>query len=249
MPGPDHVGRVVIVADGDVEAVPLRRAVEPSAASEERAYVLAADGGALKAEAAGVFPDLVIGDGDSLTAADAERLRGHGTELRIVPSEKEESDTELCVREAIARDARSIDIFGALGGLRPEHTLANLALLALPGLSGRHVTVEHGPATVRLVGSADGPSRVEVHGHEGDFLSLQPIAERVEGVVTDGLLYPLRGEPLHLGPSRGLSNELISDLAVVTVERGRLLLTHTRRDELAVALPDSAGPGSAGAET
>ncbi|MBA3626732.1 MAG: thiamine diphosphokinase, partial [Chloroflexi bacterium] len=134
--------RVVIVADGDVEPMALRRTA--AAEGDERPMVLAADGGALKAEAAGLRVDLVLGDGDSLDEADRGRLRAAGSEVRLVAPEKDLSDTELCLREAVAMGATAVHIHGALGGTRPEHSLANVALLALPELAGLDVRVEHG---------------------------------------------------------------------------------------------------------
>jgi len=241
MSGSDRAERVVIVADGDVDAAALRRAVRPGGQGEARPLVIAADGGALKAEAAGVTPDVVIGDGDSLLPSDAERFGSQGATVTIVPAEKDASDTELCLREAVARDARVIGIFGALGGRRPEHSLANVALLALPELAGRDVSLVHGASTVRLAGVTDGPARIELHGRDGDFVSLQPVDGTVAGVTTAGLRYPLLREPLHHGPSRGLSNELVTERATVTFERGRLLVTHTRRDVLAIDYPRRPG--------
>ena len=46
---------------------------------------------------------------------------------------------------------------------------------------------------------------------------------------THGLRFPLADETLPLGPSRGLSNELLDATAQVTSRRGRLLVIHTRR--------------------
>lgn len=220
--------RVVIVADGDVDAGDLRRAAAAEG-DERRLIVLAADGGALKAEAAGLRVDLVLGDGDSLEAADQERLRAAGTEVRLVAPEKDLSDTELCLREALAMGATAVRIHGALGGTRPEHSLANVALLALPELAGLDVRVEHGAGVMRLFGSAQGPAAIDIFGRPGDFLSLLPLAPVAQGVTTGGLRYPLNDEDLTYGPSRGLSNELLQDHATVTVRRGRLLVTHSQR--------------------
>lgn len=216
---------------GDVEADALRAAAARPAEDGGGPLVICADGGALKAERAGVTPDLILGDGDSLTAADVERFRAQGVDVRLVAPDKEESDSELCLREAIARGASQVVIVGALGGPRPEHSLANVALLALPeaAAAGREVTIEHGAGQVRLVGMADGAASVELSGKATDYLSLQPLAEGAEGVTTEGLRFPLRDEPLTYGPSRGLSNEFLTDTAAVSVRRGRLLITHTRR--------------------
>jgi thiamine pyrophosphokinase len=81
---------------------------------------------------------------------------------------------------------------------------------------------------VRLVGSAAGPGELSIAGGPGDLVSLFPVDATVEDITTEGLRYPLRGESLTLGPSRGLSNELTGQTARVTIGRGRLLVVHTQ---------------------
>ncbi len=221
--------RAVIVANGDVDAAALRRACADDGVGDGT-VVICADGGAMRALAAGVVPDLVIGDGDSLTEADADLLRRDGVSVRIVPADKDQSDTELCIREAVDRDAREVVVLGALGGRRVEHALANIALLALPELRGQSAVIEHGASVVRVIGDPDGPAALELDGSAGDFVSLLPLGDGVEGVTTRGMRYPLRGEPLPLGPARGLSNQLTGSRGGVRVRRGRLMVVHTRRD-------------------
>ncbi len=46
---------------------------------------------------------------------------------------KDESDTELAIRAALARGADALTIVGGLGG-RPDHLIANVGLLALDAL-------------------------------------------------------------------------------------------------------------------
>ena len=60
--------------------------------------------------------------------------------LRAAP-DKDESDMELAVLEAVRRGATRITVLGALGGPRVDHALANVWLLAHPGLAGVEVTL------------------------------------------------------------------------------------------------------------
>jgi thiamine pyrophosphokinase len=75
-----------------------------------------------------------------------------------------------------------------------------------------------------------GPELLEIRGAVGDLVSLLPLSESVVGVTTDGLTYPLRSATLKQGPTLGLSNELSGERASVSVERGRLAVIHTRRE-------------------
>src|SRR5689334_23251718 len=124
---------IVIVAHApDLEARPYLAQIRAADS------LIAADGGALPLLRLGLVPDLVIGDLDSLGAAGEAALREQSVELRRFPRAKDETDLELALLHAAALGATAIDILGALGG-RWDHTLANVALLALPELRGRRV--------------------------------------------------------------------------------------------------------------
>jgi thiamine pyrophosphokinase len=217
----------LIVGDGEA---PSRALVERLFRDRPGAPVLviAADGGALKAEALGLRPNLVVGDLDSLPAADVARLRRQDVPVLSFPAGKDESDTELAVREAISRGAQRLVLIGALGGRRIEHSLANVLLLTMPELAALDAAIVDGPSTLRALGSGE-RRRLELHGAAGDYVSLLPLSERVEGVTTSGLAYELDDEELRQGPARGLSNELTGDHATISTRRGRLLVVHTSR--------------------
>jgi thiamine pyrophosphokinase len=216
--------KALIVADGDV---PSRSALDRLLRFATPDVVVAADGGALKAEALGLDVDLLVGDSDSISAADAERFRTAGAEVIVHPAAKNESDTELAVLEARRRGADSIVVIGAFGGSRLEHTVANLLLLALPDLAAADVVLADGASEVRLL---DAGGTLVVDGQPRDFLSLLPLAPICDGVTTRGLEYPLNDEALPQGPARGLSNVFTGDQATVSLRSGRLLVIHTRHD-------------------
>jgi thiamine pyrophosphokinase len=201
-------------------------------AGAPRPFLLAADGGAARCLDAGLRPDLVVGDFDSLTESPRRALAELGVPLQVADPAKDESDLELCVLEVLARGAKRVTLFGALGSERPEHGLANLLLLADPRLDGHDVVLIGHGARIRRIGTADGPGSIELEGRPGDYVSLLPVAGDVAGVTTEGLRFPLGDEPLTAGPSRGLSNELVGSSARVTTRRGRLLVIHTDATDL-----------------
>lgn len=221
--------RALIVADGDVASrVALDAAWPDWDAGID--LVIAADGGYLRALALGLRPDVFVGDGDSLPAADLARLRAEAIELEISSPEKDESDMELALLSALRRGATSVVMLGALGGRRFDHALANVSLLALPALAGRPVELLDGASRLALVtapGAGGDPVVRPLPGAVGDLVSLLPLDGEVEGVRTIGLAYPLDDEPLMLGPARGLSNVRVHADAAVTVRRGRLLIVES----------------------
>ena len=86
-------------------------------------YVIACDAGWHNARRLGLVPDLVLGDFDS--SCRPEGL-GEG-ELLVLPREKDDTDTHYAARLAAEKGFAQATLLGALGGLRMEHTLANLA--------------------------------------------------------------------------------------------------------------------------
>ena len=222
--------QVLIVAAGDLDARELATlAAPPHGGPLETPLIVAADGGAARCLSAGVTPDVVVGDLDSLPADGLARLRALGVELRVAAADKDESDMELCLLAALEAGAQRVSIVGALGGVRPEHSIANLLLLADPRLDGVEVAVVGEGSRITRIGTAVGPGELAVDGAAGDFVSLFALGAVVEGVITHGLRFPLRGEALPLGPSRGLSNELLGARASVSSRRGCLLVVHTSR--------------------
>lgn len=220
--GPVHA---IVVADGDV---PDRTELDTAWPGWDAgaSVVVAADGGLLRAERLGLRPTLLVGDLDSLPPGDVARTEAAGVPIARARPDKDESDGELAVLAAAAAGARRITVLGAFGG-RLDHALANLGLLAHPALAAHDVAFLDGSARVTLI-TAPGPGGAPVvrplPGAPGATVSLLPFGGDVEGITTRGLRYPLRDEPLSVGPARGLSNVREATDASVSVRRGRLLV-------------------------
>ena len=182
--------------------------------------LVAADGGALPLLRAGLAPSIAIGDMDSIGEDGLAELAARAVELRRYPREKDETDLELALLHAAAAGANEIDVLGALGG-RWDHTLANVALLALPELRGRRVRLLADGQTLFAVRDA-----AAIEGRRGDPVSLIPLAGAARGVTTAGLLYPLQDATLSFERARGVSNVLIEPPGRVSLREGLLLVVH-----------------------
>lgn len=206
--------RAVVVADGD----PASSDAGIAAGAD---LLIAADGGAGWLEEIGQRPDLLVGDLDSVDVAVVDRLAAAGTEVIRHPVDKDASDTELAIGEALRRGADEVIVLGALGGPRLDHELANLLLLADPVLATAAVRIVQGPTTVRVL---RGPESMTLSGAAGSSVTLLPIGGDATGVTTAGLRYPLAGEALRTGRSRGLSNVVADAPASVALAAGTLLV-------------------------
>ena len=206
--------RAVVVAGGELDPVDV-------ALLDGADLVVAADAGALTLDRLGARPDVLVGDLDSIDAESVGRIRAGGTRVERHPTDKDASDTELAVEEAAAAGAERIEILAALGGSRLDHELATLLLLADPAWRDRDLRIVRGGITVRALRAGE---RLELLGGTGDTVSLLPVGGDAGGVRTRGLRWPLTGETLRLGRSRGLSNEIVAAPASVEVGSGTLLL-------------------------
>ena len=185
--------------------------------------LVAVDGGADALRRAGLVPSVLVGDLDSISPAALDDLRSLGVEVITLPTAKDETDTEAALRLAVDRGATDIKVFNALGGPRLDHLVGNLLVLPAPWLAPVRVVLVDGRHEAFLV-RGDSP----VQGRVGDTISLLPLTSTVEDVWTQGLLYPLRGEPLRQGQTRGVSNEMTGGHARVTHGPGELLLIRYR---------------------
>ena len=214
--------RALIVAAG---APPERAALDRAwpGWADGAGLVVAVDGGADTADRLGLRPDLAVGDFDSIAPGGLERLRAAGIPVEVVSEAKDESDTELAIRAALSRGADALTIVGGLGG-RPDHLIANVALLALDALGERSVELLDDRSRISLL---RGPGRRELRGRVGDLVSLLPLGRGVDGVSTAGLAWPLADEALPVGPARGLSNVRVEPVASVALHSGLLVVVET----------------------
>jgi thiamine pyrophosphokinase len=212
--------KAIVVAGGDA-------APEDAAQLTGADAVIAADSGAAWLEAVGRQPDLVIGDMDSIAPDLLARLKALGVPIELHRADKEASDAELALARAVAIGAKEIAILGGFGGQRLDHELANLLLLSDERWSGVELRLVRGATTARAL---RGGRQGELEGRAGDLVTLLPVGGDATGVRTRGLRYPLDGETLHLGRSRGLSNLIEEAPASVSLEQGSLLVIETRKE-------------------
>lgn len=181
--------------------------------------VICADGGVRHALALGLTPHLVIGDFDSAGPSLQAEVAARGFAVQRVPVEKDQTDTQLAVEEALARGASELLLVGATGS-RVDHTLSNLLLL--PAIAER--------AEVALVDSNNiarvlrPGCRLTVQAVPGTYLSLLPLTPEATGVVAQGVKWPLNGAVLRWGESLGVSNVILGEAASIAVEQGYLLV-------------------------
>lgn len=177
-------------------------------------YVIAADGGWLACCKAGVLPDLLLGDFDSL-----ESLPDFPHIVRM-PVEKDDTDTMLAVKAGLDRDETEFHIYGGMGGRRTDHTMANfqaLLYLARRGARGwlygqeeRYTAIHNG--TLHL------PAR------KSGIVSVFCLGADARGVEISGAKYPLHEAALSAEFPLGVSNHFVGEPVTISIQDGSLLI-------------------------
>ncbi len=203
-----------VVSGGEVRE-PERFA--PFARAADAVY--AADSGYDHLLAMGVRPSLLLGDLDSISPEALENARRSDLQTELHPAEKDNTDTELVLLEAVHRGATTVLVCGAFGD-RLDHTLANVLLLASPALRHIDVRMLDERQEVRLV-----RGELRLRTEPGEIVSLLPVGGEARGVTTAGLYYPLANATLQTGPALGVSNVASGGEIGVCVASGLVLLT------------------------
>jgi thiamine pyrophosphokinase len=187
--------------------------------------VVAADGGAVYALDAGVVPDLVVGDMDSLGGARTLQLEERGVVLERHPVRKDKMDGHLAVLAVRERGAAAVDLLCAAGG-RFSALFAVPHILLASGRMGLRATMVAGwgQAFVLEAGSR------ALTGSPRDSVSVFPFTGPALGVSLEGFGYPLEGATLEVGDTLGFHNELIGEAGRVSVEEGALLVIHETKE-------------------
>jgi len=194
-------GLLVIVGGGNLDAE-LLRGLHASGA-----HLVGADGGADQIAAAGLMPELIVGDLDSL-----ERPHTWSGSARLMPiAEQETTDFE----KALYSTQAPVTVAMGVTGRRFDHTLAALDAVTRYAMGRKIILVDEEDVALALTGTfafaVEAGGRVSVH-------PLAPVTFR----GSEGLKYPLDGLTLAPGVRTGTSNEAVTGPFAIVPEEGNL---------------------------
>ncbi|MDR0853775.1 MAG: thiamine diphosphokinase [Clostridiales Family XIII bacterium] len=201
----------------------------------EEDYIACADGGFDHAISSGIRPDIVIGDFDSCSVTE-DYLHSLGIAVKRFDPIKDDTDTLLCVRHALAHGFENIVIIGGLGGSF-DHTFANIQTLSFLADMEVGARIETESETVYILAGDTvkvGPAArqgsknasITITGKEGQHFSVFSYEERTSGVYIEGAKYELHDSVLTHSYPIGARNEfLAAGEATIKAGYGRLLIT------------------------
>ncbi len=167
-------------------------------------YIICADGGYNIAKRMGIKPDILIGDLDSISELDED--------IKTIqyPSKKDVTDGELCLNYAIEKGFDDILLL-CMTSTRLDHTINNILMLS----RCNSAVIADEKNEIYILKDV-----LKIENRKGKTLSILPIKGDLEGIITEGLMYPLCDETLYFGECRGNSNVILDDALKITVKKG-----------------------------
>ncbi|WP_440895246.1 thiamine diphosphokinase [Amphibacillus sp. Q70] len=163
---------------------------------------------------------LAIGDFDSVNGEELNQIKAQAVQFALHPIEKDYTDLELALDEALKMDVEKIFIFGVTGG-RKDHELSSIFLLEQ--LANKHIQ-----ATI-----IDRQNRMTIY-HPGKYsikhnklypkVSFLALSEQVRSLSLAHFYYPLTKVTIKRGDSLTISNYLNEQSGYFSFDSGILIV-------------------------
>lgn len=179
-------------------------------------YIIAADGGATHCLRMGIIPDLIMGDLDSISKEAIEAFE-KVPKLQFL-KDKDETDLELAINQALLLKAEKISLFAATGN-RVDHTLVNLHFLRKLPVK---LMIETENETIFALNPLVTDKSFNIETLPGQTISILPIGKGATGVTTRGLKWELNDATIDEN-FLSISNVSLSSSISISIKSGDIL--------------------------
>ena len=206
---------VAICAGGPIHEVAFSLAVDKW---------IGVDRGALYLIDRRIFPNAIVGDFDSVTAEEFARISEAVTHIEQFQSEKDETDTDLALLQAIQYEPTEIYLTGVTGG-RLDHYEA--ALRSLYTLQARYPHI-----IFKMINQQNEiqfllPGKHTLNKTDYTYISFFTYGQTLRNVTLRGVKYETTNETIEQGTTRFTSNEVLSD-GSISFEGGICLMISSK---------------------
>ncbi|MBU3226876.1 thiamine diphosphokinase [Clostridium algidicarnis] len=185
-------------------------------------FLIAADKGGEVLYRAGISPNILLGDFDSIDEKVFNHFKTNLEDIEIYPKEKDFTDTELALIKALEKKAKEIVFLGCTGS-RLDHMLANLGLLETCLDNGVDAYIKDDNNCIFLRNK-----NCSLKGEYGQILSFQAFKEEVEEFNIYGAKYDLRDYRLQFGDPRTVSNEFLKEDVRIEFKKGIVMVMYSK---------------------
>lgn len=187
--------------------------------------IIAVDKGLNALHELNIIPHHIVGDFDSINK-DILSLYSNNPNITIhkYNPEKDYTDTDIAIKLAIDLNSSCINIIGSFGN-RIDHLLANIHILMHSLNANIPCYLLDECNKLYLINTT-----TEIHKNKayGKYISLIPLTSSVTGLTLTGFKYPLKNYTLPVGVSLGISNEIVDDIATISLSNGILIVIESR---------------------
>lgn len=185
---------------------------------------IGADKGALTLMQTGLKVDWALGDFDSINNEETVFIQQNAKQFQQYSSEKDATDLELALEQAISLNADTVYLFGVTGG-RFDHTLVNVqTLYKLKKQNIKGIIIDY----VNHIELMMPGKHTVFNDRTYPYISFVPLTLVVKGLTLKGFFYPLNDETIELGSTLCVSNKLLANKGTFLYEEGILLLIKSR---------------------
>jgi len=207
------INRCLIVCDGYIGKRLLNIYLKKNEGSSFA--IISADGASNVLHLLNIKPRYIIGDLDSIFPDVLSSFINSGVSIKRI-IEQEHNDLEKCIMFSISKGMNDITVIG-YGGNRIDHTINNFSILKkyYKKCSIRFIDDEFEVFMIN--------KKTEFDYKRGEIISIMGFP-KADGIVTEGLQYPLKNESLEIGKREGALNRAISDKIKISLKKGELLI-------------------------
>ena len=210
MPSMVNIG---VLAGGDSSLLP----------KDQELYV-GVDGGCLKLLEQGLPLDMAVGDFDSVSETDLNKIRIQAKQVIQSIPEKNDTDLELALKAVFeAYPEAIITVYGAFGG-RLDHFLSNIFLPTDPDLAPYMDQIQLVDGQNRLIYRPAGCHEIQPDPAMS-YVGFMPVGQGHLEIT--GAKYPLHQDNYFLKAMYG-SNEFLDQPIQVSLDRGYLVIVYSK---------------------
>lgn len=171
-----------------------------------------------------ITPDIIVGDFDSVKNEALSYFKEKGmSDIHVLNPEKDDTDSECALQIALDHGADHIIIIGATG-TRIDHVLGNISLLGKAMSEGNRAELLDTHNRIRMI---DNELEIEKNKQYGKYVSIIPVCKNNK-ITLEGFKYPLKDYTFEGFNTLGISNEIVDDIAKITVNEGQYIVIESK---------------------
>ncbi len=209
--------KILIISNGTIDDIDMLRSE-----IDITDYIICADGGARYFANLDVYPNIIVGDLDSLDDDIRTHMKEKGIEFLKFPAKKDKTDTELAIDYAIDMGVSEVTLIGVTG-TRFDHTLANIMLLRRLMEKNIDAKIVDNHNEIFMI-----KDELILEKKDNTFVSIVPLTETVKGVTLKGFEYEIYNRDFKIDTSLGISNVITEEKGSISIEQGICLVIRSR---------------------